>query len=49
MSQAPEAPAAAAPAKEVKKIAFFVSDLSNVFHQAQATEAQEICQGKIRR
>jgi ABC-type sugar transport system substrate-binding protein len=42
-----EAPAAApaaaeAPAKkEVKKIAFFVSDLSNVFHQAQAAEAQK--------
>jgi ABC-type sugar transport system substrate-binding protein len=38
---APEAPAAAAPATDVKKIAFFVSDLSNVFHQAQATEAQK--------
>ena len=38
-----EAPAVAeAPAaKEVKKIAFFVSDLSNVFHQAQAAEAQK--------
>ena len=39
--EAPAAPAAEAPAKEVKKIAFFVSDLSNVFHQAQAAEAQK--------
>jgi ABC-type sugar transport system substrate-binding protein len=45
---APEAPAAAAApaAKEVKKIAFFVSDLSNVFHQAQATEAQKYAKEK---
>jgi ribose transport system substrate-binding protein len=44
---APEAPAAAAPeVKEVKKIAFFVSDLSNVFHQAQATEAQKYAKEK---
>ncbi len=45
---APEAPAAAeAPAaKEVKKIAFFVSDLSNVFHQAQAAEAQKYAKEK---
>jgi ABC-type sugar transport system substrate-binding protein len=43
-----EAPAAAeAPAKkEVKKIAFFVSDLSNVFHQAQAAEAQKYAKEK---
>ena len=40
------APAAAAPKKEVKKIAFFVSDLSNVFHQAQATEAQKYAMDK---
>jgi ABC-type sugar transport system substrate-binding protein len=35
-----------AAAKEVKKIAFFVSDLSNVFHQAQATEAQKYAKEK---
>jgi ABC-type sugar transport system substrate-binding protein len=36
------APAADEPAAEKPmKIAFFVSDLSNVFHQAQATEAQK--------
>ncbi len=34
-----EAPAAVT--SDVKKIAFFVSDLSNVFHQAQAAEAQK--------
>ena len=28
------------------KIAFFVSDLSNVFHQAQATEAKEYAKEK---
>jgi ABC-type sugar transport system substrate-binding protein len=38
------APAAAA--KSVKKIAFFVSDLSNVFHQGQATEAQKYAKEK---
>jgi ABC-type sugar transport system substrate-binding protein len=45
---APEAPAAAeAPAESsVKKIAFFVSDLSNVFHQAQAAEAQKYAKEK---
>ena len=32
--------------KDVKKIAFFVSDLSNVFHQAQATEAQKYAKEK---
>ena len=42
-----EAPAAQAPAKEVKKIAFFVSDLTNVFHQAQAAEAQKYGNGEI--
>jgi ABC-type sugar transport system substrate-binding protein len=31
---------------EPKRIAFFVSDLSNVFHQAQATEAQRYAQEK---
>jgi ABC-type sugar transport system substrate-binding protein len=47
-----EAPAAAAAAteapakKDVKKIAFFVSDLSNVFHQAQATEAKKYAKDK---
>jgi ABC-type sugar transport system substrate-binding protein len=46
--KAPEAPAAAeAPAtKDVKKIAFFVSDMSNVFHQMQATEAQKYAKEK---
>ena len=39
---ATQAPAAQDPAaKTVKKIAFFVSDLSNVFHQAQFAEAQK--------
>jgi ABC-type sugar transport system substrate-binding protein len=39
--------AAAAPAtKTVKKIAFFVSDLSNVFHQAQAAEAVKYAKAK---
>jgi ABC-type sugar transport system substrate-binding protein len=42
---ATEAPAAQG-AKEVKKIAFFVSDLSNVFHQAQAAEAQKYAKEK---
>jgi ABC-type sugar transport system substrate-binding protein len=37
-----EAPAA----MPVKKIAFFVSDLSNVFHQAQAAEAQKYAKEK---
>ena len=43
-----QAPAAAqAPAtKTVKKIAFFVSDLSNVFHQAQAAEAKKYAKEK---
>ena len=45
---APEAPAAAeAPeATSVKKIAFFVSDMSNVFHQMQAIEAQKYAKEK---
>ena len=43
--EAPEA--AEAPATEgLKKIAFFVSDLSNVFHQAQAAEAQKYAKEK---
>jgi ABC-type sugar transport system substrate-binding protein len=50
-----EAPAAAAPEASTdfqpatdapKKIAFFVSDLSNVFHQGQATEAQKYAKDK---
>src|SRR5574341_1399040 len=48
-TQAPaaEAPAAEAPAANLpKKIAFFVSDLSNVFHQAQFTEAKKYAQEK---
>jgi ABC-type sugar transport system substrate-binding protein len=45
--KATEAPAAAAgPAKAVKKIAFFVSDLSNVFHQAQFAEAKKYAKEK---
>jgi ABC-type sugar transport system substrate-binding protein len=40
----PEAPAEGA--KEVKKIAFFVSDMTNVFHQGQATEAQKYAKEK---
>jgi len=41
------APAAQAPAaKTIKKIAFFVSDLSNVFHQAQAAEAKKYAKEK---
>jgi ABC-type sugar transport system substrate-binding protein len=47
---ATQAPAATAVAgctpKDVKKIAFFVSDLSNVFHQAQATEAVKYAKEK---
>ena len=43
---ATEAPAAAPGAKPIKKIAFFVSDLSNVFHQAQATEAKKYAKEK---
>ena len=57
-TQAPAAaatqpPAAAAAASDYKpatnlpkKIAFFVSDLSNVFHQGQATEAQKYAKEK---
>ena len=41
------APAAEAPAAEKPmKIAFFVSDLSNVFHQAQFTEAKQYAKEK---
>jgi len=41
------APATQAPAAEKPmKIAFFVSDLSNVFHQAQAAEAQKYAKEK---
>ena len=45
---APEAPAAAEAPEEtsVKKIAFFVSDMSNVFHQMQAIEAQKYAKEK---
>jgi ABC-type sugar transport system substrate-binding protein len=44
---ATQAPATQAPAgKTVKKIAFFVSDLSNVFHQAQAAEAKKYAKAK---
>ena len=47
MSQLRCTAAAEAPAtKPVKKIAFFVSDLSNVFHQAQAAEAQKYAKEK---
>ncbi len=44
-TQAPAAQASAA-TKTVKKIAFFVSDLSNVFHQAQAAEAKKYAKAK---
>ena len=43
--QAPVAEAPKAPAKALK-IAFFVSDLSNVFHQAQFAEAKKYAQEK---
>ncbi len=49
---AADAPAADAPAADAssaempKKIAFFVSDLSNVFHQGQFTEAQKYAKEK---
>ena len=49
-TQAPAAQATAVPpastTKTVKKIAFFVSDLSNVFHQAQAAEAKKYAKSK---
>jgi len=48
-TKAPEAPAATEfkPATDKpKKIAFFVSDLSNVFHQGQATEAVKYAKEK---
>jgi ABC-type sugar transport system substrate-binding protein len=38
--------AAQAPAEKPMKIAFFVSDLSNVFHQGQAAEAQKYAKEK---
>ena len=37
---------ASAPAAKALKIAFFVSDLSNVFHQAQAAEAKKYAKEK---
>ena len=40
------APQKEEPAAKPLKIAFFVSDLSNVFHQAQATEAQKYAKEK---
>jgi ABC-type sugar transport system substrate-binding protein len=43
--QAPVAAEAPAPAKPMK-IAFFVSDLTNVFHQQQAAEAQKYAKEK---
>ena len=43
---AAEQPAAEAPAEAPMKIAFFVSDLSNVFHQAQFTEAKKYAMEK---
>lgn len=45
-SEAPAAPAAEPAAQTPKKIAFFVSDLSNVFHQMQATQAQKYAKEK---
>ncbi len=43
---AADAPAAEPAAQTPKKIAFFVSDLSNVFHQMQATQAQQYAKEK---
>ena len=43
---ATSAPATKAPETKPLKIAFFVSDLSNVFHQAQATEAKKYAKEK---
>jgi ABC-type sugar transport system substrate-binding protein len=43
---ATSAPAAQEPATKPMKIAFFVSDLTNVFHQQQATEAQKYAKEK---
>lgn len=45
-SDATAAPAAEPAAQTPKKIAFFVSDLSNVFHQMQATQAQKYAKEK---
>ena len=45
-TEAPEAEAPAETTTEVKKIAFFVSDLSNVFHQAQFAEAKQYAMDK---
>ena len=45
-SAAPATKAPAAAAEKPMKIAFFVSDLSNVFHQAQATEAKKYAKEK---
>ena len=48
-TQAPAAPAGSdyKPATDTpKKIAFFVSDMTNVFHQGQATEAQKYAKEK---
>ena len=41
-----EAPEAEAPADKPMKIAFFVSDMTNVFHQGQAIEAQKYAKEK---
>lgn len=45
-NDAPAAPAAEPEVQTPKKIAFFVSDLSNVFHQMQATQAQKYAKEK---
>ena len=45
-TQAPAAQATQAPAAKPIKIAFFVSDLSNVFHQAQFAEAKKYAKEK---
>ena len=45
-TQAPAAQATEAPAAKAMKIAFFVSDLSNVFHQGQYTEAKKYAMEK---
>jgi len=45
-TEAAEAPATEAAAEEPMKIAFFVSDLSNVFHQGQFTAAKKYAKEK---
>jgi len=46
VAPAAEAPAAPVPAEKSMKIAFFVSDMTNVFHQGQFTEAKKYAKEK---